>query len=304
MRVAGFCSGIGLLEHAFDAAGGETVFACELNAKARACYLRNWTAPPGGFASDMLALSPEDVPPADIYVAGLPCQPFSRAGIRMGSTDERHLFPAFLRLLEANRPQLALIENVPGLLDVEQGRTYRDMLAALRALGYHVSAMLRDAMPWLPMYRKRIFILAAMRPYVRLTTHALRYPERPLTAADVLEPDWLAWDCVPSGGRQAYLRKRLRERSMQGNHFIHLVDERSPFIYTTVKNYQGHNGPVKYIADGRLRMLTPREIGNLMGVPQDFVLPERNKDAYELLGNSVAFPVVQAIAAAIQRMVA
>jgi DNA (cytosine-5)-methyltransferase 1 len=53
----------------------------------------------------------------DVVAAGLPCPPFSKAGKQLGSSDERNLFPAALRIIHEVKPRAIVIENVRGILD-------------------------------------------------------------------------------------------------------------------------------------------------------------------------------------------
>ena len=52
----------------------------------------------------------------DLLAGGLPCPPYSIAGKRLGSEDERDLFPSMLRIIKKVSPRAILIENVRGLL--------------------------------------------------------------------------------------------------------------------------------------------------------------------------------------------
>ena len=74
----------------------------------------------------------------DIIAAGIPCQPWSSAGKRRGSADERWLWPHVLRIATECRPALVAIENVPGL-DVGGVR------GSLREAGYESEAGLLSA---------------------------------------------------------------------------------------------------------------------------------------------------------------
>ncbi len=76
----------------------------------------------------------------DVFTSGFPCQGFSVAGKRRGSTDERHLWPTgVLPAIEALMPPLVVLENVPGLLTIEKGAVFGRVLADLDGLGYAVS---------------------------------------------------------------------------------------------------------------------------------------------------------------------
>jgi DNA (cytosine-5)-methyltransferase 1 len=52
----------------------------------------------------------------DIITAGFPCQPFSVAGRRKGSNDDRNMWPDTIRVIREVNPRMAFLENVPGLL--------------------------------------------------------------------------------------------------------------------------------------------------------------------------------------------
>ncbi|MET0419577.1 MAG: DNA (cytosine-5-)-methyltransferase, partial [Actinoplanes sp.] len=75
-----------------------------------------------------------------VMTAGWPCQPFSMAGKRLGSEDERHLWPTgVLPAIRALMPPLFIGENVRGLLTIDDGQVFARVLADLDALGYAVS---------------------------------------------------------------------------------------------------------------------------------------------------------------------
>jgi DNA (cytosine-5)-methyltransferase 1 len=111
----------------------------------------------------------EDMP---VWTGSLPCQPFSQAGQRKGQDDDRHLAPAFLRLVAACRPELVFGEQVAsaavlgpvggtarGEAKGPAGRAWFDALAdALEAASYAVAAAdLPAASIGAPHIRQRLF---------------------------------------------------------------------------------------------------------------------------------------------------
>lgn len=68
----------------------------------------------------------------DLVTAGWPCQPFSHAGKRRGSKDDRHLWPQVFRIIDALRPRFFLGENVPGIVGMELDKVLSD----LEGIGY------------------------------------------------------------------------------------------------------------------------------------------------------------------------
>lgn len=93
----------------------------------------------------------------DLVAAGYPCQPFSVAGKRGGSSDPRHLWPHVARIIGEVEPSLVFLENVPGHLRLG----FREVADELRGLGYRVAAGLFTAEEvGAPHRRQRLFILA------------------------------------------------------------------------------------------------------------------------------------------------
>lgn len=97
------------------------------------------------------------VPPIDILTAGYPCQPFSQAGHRKGTNDERHLWPHVLNAIKHLRPRIAFFENVRGHLTL--GLT--EVLEDLTSIGWDARwACVRASDVGAPHHRERLFILA------------------------------------------------------------------------------------------------------------------------------------------------
>lgn len=69
---------------------------------------------------DITTVDWADVPSVDILTGGFPCQPFSHAGKRKGTKDERHLWPYCVQAVAALTPKLAVFENVMGLLSIKE----------------------------------------------------------------------------------------------------------------------------------------------------------------------------------------
>ena len=74
----------------------------------------------------------------DIITGGFPCQPFSMAGKRKGSSDERYLWDEMLRAIQEVKPKYVIAENVFGLTNIEGGLVFEKVWSDLEAQGYDV----------------------------------------------------------------------------------------------------------------------------------------------------------------------
>ncbi len=83
--------------------------------------------------------------PADIITGGFPCQPFSHAGKRKGTDDDRYLWPEMLRVINTARPCWVIGENVAGLKSMENGETLEGILIDLENIGYQTETFLVPA---------------------------------------------------------------------------------------------------------------------------------------------------------------
>ena len=107
---------------------------------------------------DVTKLDWGSVPPIDILTAGYPCQPFSQAGHRKGTNDERHLWPHVLNAIKHLRPRIAVFENVRGHVTLGLAEVLED----LASIGWDAQwACVRASDVGAPHHRERLFILAA-----------------------------------------------------------------------------------------------------------------------------------------------
>ena len=133
MRIGSLCSGIGGLDLAVEQHYGATLTWCADNDRHAATVMRrHWPDAPN--LGDITAVDWGRVQPVDIITAGYPCQPFSQAGKRQGSNDERHLWPYIRDAIDTLRPSVVVLENVTGHLSLGG----REVVGSLTELGYCV----------------------------------------------------------------------------------------------------------------------------------------------------------------------
>lgn len=123
----------------------------------------------------------------DLLSGGVPCPPFSVAGKRLGSEDERDLFPEVIRLAGECGPKAIMVENVRGLLDPIFD-TYRENVAKrLAGLGYACEWRMLNACDFgVPQLRPRAVLVALRSEYAERFTWPMPQSEPPPTVGEAL----------------------------------------------------------------------------------------------------------------------
>ncbi len=97
----------------------------------------------------------------DILTGGFPCQPFSQAGRRKGTDDDRYLWPEMLRVIREFKPTWVIAENVRGLLTWNEGLVFEQVCADLENEGYEIQAFIIPAVAVnAPHRRDRVWFVA------------------------------------------------------------------------------------------------------------------------------------------------
>jgi DNA (cytosine-5)-methyltransferase 1 len=165
MKFIELFAGIGAFRLGLERTGHECVWANEWLERPRSIYAKNFGEQPDG--RDIRDVSAGDIPSADLLVGGFPCATFSVAGKRTGfSLDDTRgtlAFEMFRLASEKSIPYL-LFENVKGLLNHDEGRTFEIILEVLDGLGYDCQWELLDSQNFgVPQHRERIFLIGNLR---------------------------------------------------------------------------------------------------------------------------------------------
>ena len=104
----------------------------------------------------------------DIITGGFPCQPFSVAGKQKGTDDDRHLWPEMFRIIKVFQPKFVIGENVPGIINIQDGVVFETVCTDLEDEGYEVQPFnIPAAAVGAPHQRKRIWFIATHSDYAR-----------------------------------------------------------------------------------------------------------------------------------------
>jgi len=153
------------------------LFACDVNRHAKTTIMENF--PPRVFYDDLTVRDNATARKADIYIAGFPCQPFSTAGLQQGFNDKKGRGTIFFHVrdyIEHAQPKIFVLENVSGLMKLDGGRYYQEIMESLNELGtYNVQAKILDTKEHgVPQSRRRVYFVGIKKSCDRGT---FEYPE-------------------------------------------------------------------------------------------------------------------------------
>lgn len=286
-------AGIGGIRKGFEDENTEAVFSSEWDKFAQQTYKGNFGEKPEG---DITQIHETEIPEHDILLAGFPCQPFSTIGKRQGfdHATQGTLFYDVLRILKYHQPKAFLLENVPGLLTIQNGEAFNIIINSLKNAGYSVFHSVLDAQNFnLPQVRKRVIIVGFRSD---LNIDRFTIPEgnssikKPV--GDILEEN-------PEGYTiSKHLQNRYLFKKDDGR--PQMIDKNSKIqIKTLVSTYhkiQRLTGTFVYGGETGVRLLSTLECKRLMGFPDDFIVPVSRTQMYRQFGNSVAIPMIKAVA--------
>ncbi len=296
-------AGIGGIRLAFESQGGDCVFSSEWDKFSQITYAANFGETPDG---DLTQIDEFDVPRHNILLGGFPCQPFSQAGHKRGFEDTRGtLFFDVARIVAKRKPEIILLENVKGFLGHDKGNTFKVVKETLEDLGYNVFHKVLNARDFgVPQNRERIYIVALNKRKLGSIGFIFPFGSRKETRlGNILETSVDEKYTLSNKLWQGHQR-RLREHRAKGNGFGYSLFNRDSTYTSTIsaRYYKDGSEILVEQANKNPRKLTPREAARLQGFPESFIIPVSDNQAYKQFGNSVAVPVVKAIARAMVKI--
>lgn len=311
-KIISLFAGVGGIDLAFERAGFETIYANEIDKNARETFKLNFPNVELD-PRDIREVKKKDLPKdVDIVISGFPCQSFSIAGYRKGLEDEENgdLFFETLRIAKAVDAEIIFLENVKNLVGHDNGKTFRIILEALEANGYHVKHQVLNAKEFgnVAQNRERIYIVAFKNIDYFNNFH---FPE-PIELTKSIR-DFIEFDIEQDNKYyydEAFKQYDELVRDMDDPDAIYqwrrryVRKNKSGVCPTLTANMGtgGHNVPLIITDDGRFRKLTPRETFNLQGFPKNYKLPDiAISHLYKQAGNSVVVDVVERIAENIKK---
>lgn len=284
-------AGIGGIRLGFESQGGHCVFSSEWDVHAQKTYEANFGETPDG---DITKINPSDIPDHDVLLGGFPCQAFSIIGKMNGFDDTRGtLFFNLAKILKEKKPKAFMLENVKQLKTHDNGKTFKVIIKTLEDLGYKVHHTILNALDFgVPQKRERTFIVGFLDHTAQFT-----FPigDGGYCLKSILEND----DDIES---KFFVKEEIRLNRLSN------LKKEPPTPSIWHQNISGNVSPLPYSCALRagasynyllvngVRRPTSRELLRLQGYPDSFKIVVPYTQLRKQAGNSVAVPVIKAIA--------
>lgn len=305
LTIGSLFSGIGGMDLAFQQAGFKLSWAIEKDAACCRTYRHNFKDAQL-IENDIRFVDPSMLSAVDVITAGFPCQPFSVAGKQRGFNDPRgHLFYEVGKFIRSYKPRFVFLENVPNLMDHNEGKTFLVVHDVLSDLNYSIRYRVLRASEYggVPQIRDRIYIVAFRE---QEDCDVFQFPSKMdlcSTIEDILQREQKKHDVYYYSEDSLFYKKASK-----------IVTKRDAIyrVYRdSIKITQNHMCPTLtasmgtsanqvplIIDDYGLRKLTLQECLDFQGFPKEFYFPNSItiNDAYKQIGNTVCVPVIKRIA--------
>lgn len=281
-----FFAGIGGFDVAFEQHGFSTALLCEINPFCNQILSRHW--PNVQKAGDINAITVDEIPDAEVWCGGFPCQDISvarGASERLGLKGTRSgLFYRFAELIENKMPDVVIIENVAGLFTSNKGRDFGVILQTLSSLGYGIAWRLLNSRYFgVPQSRTRVYLCC--------------WRNNPQKALEVMFDSLGA--TKPENERTDFITEESKHDEYPK------VPKVAYCLAASSGRHTGTDWSRTYVVcRNGVRRLSPIESERLQGLPDNWTLPlnedplneDINTLRYTAIGNAVSVPVVEWIA--------
>lgn len=329
LTVVDLFAGAGGFTLGFVQAGFVPVFAVEFDKAAAQTYEANFG--PHCVSKDINDI--KEFPAADIIIGGPPCQGFSNLGSRIPNDPRNQLWRHYVRAVDQIRPRVFVVENVPPLLNSEEGQ---ELIRETRAMGYEVEGKILIAANYgAPQVRKRTIIIGSrVGPVVFPEQTNINPDKRDLQTRHL--PDWVnvrqaigdlsfeptgymlhtgrnptpksieRYKHIPPGGNRWNLPRDLmpecwKRKTKGGTDLFGRLRWDEPSVTIRTEFFKPEKG--RYLHPEANRPITHREAARIQCFPDSFIFRGSKIAIAKQIGNAVPVKFAAAIAQAVKRMV-
>lgn len=329
LTVIDLFAGAGGFTLGFVQAGFIPIFAVEFDKDAATTYEANFG--PHCCTKDINEV--DSFPAADIIIGGPPCQGFSNLGAHIQNDPRNQLWRHFVRAVKQAQPSLFIVENVPPLLNSEEGQ---ELMRETRKLGYQVEGRILNSADYgAPQVRKRTIIIGSKYSPVVFPEQTHTDPKKKDLNTFHLS-DWVTvrqaigdlpleptnyslhigrnptpksierYRHIPPGGNRWNLPPDLmpdcwKRKTKGGTDLFGRLRWDEPSVTIRTEFFKPEKG--RYLHPTAHRPITHREAARLQGFPDSFIFKGSKIEIAKQIGNAVPIKMSHAIAIAVKQMI-
>lgn len=325
MKFIDFFAGIGGFHSGLEKAGMECIGWCEFDKFAQKSYRAMYDTERLWFADDVRKVRGWDVPKADLWTFGFPCQDVSLSGKQKGIKrgTRSGLFYEIVRLIdeaEENRPEWLICENVKNLLSVDGGRGFFEVLTEMGGRGYTVEWKVYNSKDYgVPQNRERVYIVGhygdssrqPLLPIRRANTAALREIVGGRQGRRVYDGNKISCTLTSQGGGLGAKTGLYTFVDLNKKGSVQTTDTARALLARYNKGQPNRTAECSGVLEPevpiRIRRLTPRECFKLQGFTDEqfdrAAAVNSENQLYKQAGNAVTVNVVEEIGRHIKEIV-
>ena len=300
LKIASLFSGAGGLDLGFKKAGHEIVWANDIDFDSTETYRKNiGDEIVHGSIAD---IDSKKIPNFDVLIGGFPCQGFSRANIHRVEKDERNsLYVHVVRILRDKKPKFFLLENVKGIISLNNGADFNEIKLALEESGYFVQYKVINAADYgVPQSRMRVIIVGLRNDL--LGKYEYIYPDKTHDKNSEMNRKWVSIGNALKGIPEPTDAHNLKNHICSTYKVVHRdftghrkTDPEKPSP-TILARGNGGGGVCAIPHPYSDRRLTVRESALVQTFPKNFEFVGGLMSMYRQIGNAVPVKLGEALA--------
>lgn len=317
MKFIDFFAGIGGFHSGLEKAGMECIGWCEFDKFAQKSYRAMYDTANLWFGEDVTKVSGSELPKADLWTFGFPCQDVSIAGKQKGLKEGTRsgLFYEMMRLLdecEENKPDWIMCENVKNLLSIDEGRGFLEVVCEMAERGYAVEWKVCNSKDYgVPQNRERVYIVGhygdssgrSLLPIRRANTATLSQIVGGRQGERVYDGNKISRTLIGQGGGLGAKTGLYTFVDLNKKGSVQTTDTARALLARYNKGQPNRPAACSRVLESdepiRIRRLTPRECFRLQGFTDEqfdrAAAVNSETQLYKQAGNAVTVNVVEEI---------
>ncbi|MEH2351010.1 MAG: DNA (cytosine-5-)-methyltransferase [Nostoc sp.] len=298
INIVSLFSGAGGMDLGFKKVGFDIVWAIDNFEDAVQTYRKN-------IGNHIINSNIEDynlneIPDCDVLIGGFPCQGFSIANMKRSIHDNRNILYEYLvKVIQIKKPKIFIAENVKGILSLDEGKVFKNILEDFNKCGYKCKyAILNAAGYGVPQTRERVIILGQREDI----TIEIDFPPQPSDFKSYISVGQ-ALSNFPDPDKKHNLKNHVYSKfKLKFNGYISNRRINPDLPCPTITARGDHKGGAMVMHHpSNKRRLTCREMAYIQGFPLDFEFIGSMTSVYRQIANALPCPVAEAVASSVYK---